>query len=98
MGTETCPWMRTHPDLILPTTIANCREIPGVPKGIRTPVLTVKGSCPRPLDDGDYGPFFAGLPPLKKACANHSTATVAGSRKKAPHRQIQRACCARLVG
>ena len=25
----------------------------GVPKGIRTPVTTVKGSCPRPLDDGD---------------------------------------------
>jgi hypothetical protein len=27
----------------------------GVPKGIRTPVTTVKGSCPRPLDDGDVG-------------------------------------------
>ncbi len=26
----------------------------GVPKGIRTPVPTVKGWCPRPLDDGDY--------------------------------------------
>ena len=25
----------------------------GVPTGIRTPVPTVKGSCPRPLDDGD---------------------------------------------
>ena len=25
----------------------------GVPKGIRTPVTTVKGSCPRPLDEGD---------------------------------------------
>ena len=25
----------------------------GVPRGIRTPVLTVKGWCPRPLDDGD---------------------------------------------
>ena len=25
----------------------------GVPMGIRTPVLTVRGSCPRPLDDGD---------------------------------------------
>ena len=24
----------------------------GVPRGIRTPVLTVKGQCPRPLDDG----------------------------------------------
>ena len=25
----------------------------GVPTGIRTPVPTVKGSCPRPLDDRD---------------------------------------------
>ncbi len=25
----------------------------GVPKGVRTPVLAVKGRCPRPLDDGD---------------------------------------------
>jgi hypothetical protein len=25
----------------------------GVPTGIRTPVATVKGWCPRPLDDGD---------------------------------------------
>ena len=25
----------------------------GVPTGIRTPVPTVKGLCPRPLDDGD---------------------------------------------
>ena len=25
----------------------------GVPKGSRTPVLAVKGRCPRPLDDGD---------------------------------------------
>src|SRR5438128_9337091 len=28
-------------------------DIPGVPKGIRTPVTAVKGRCPRPLDDGD---------------------------------------------
>ncbi len=27
----------------------------GVPTGIRTPVPTVKGWCPRPLDDGDPG-------------------------------------------
>jgi hypothetical protein len=25
--------------------------VTGDPKGIRTPVTTVKGSCPRPLDD-----------------------------------------------
>lgn len=31
-------------------------DLDGVPKGIRTPVPTVKGWCPRPLDDGDlYG-------------------------------------------
>ena len=31
----------------------------GVPKGIRTPVPTVKGWCPRPLDDGDFhNPFI----------------------------------------
>ena len=31
-------------------------EVPGktgVPTGIRTPVASVKGKCPRPLDDGD---------------------------------------------
>ena len=27
----------------------------GVPTGIRTPVASVKGMCPRPLDDGDAG-------------------------------------------
>ena len=27
----------------------------GVPKGIRTPVVAVRGRCPRPLDDGDLG-------------------------------------------
>jgi hypothetical protein len=27
----------------------------GVPTGIRTPVASVKGTCPRPLDDGDRG-------------------------------------------
>jgi hypothetical protein len=29
----------------------------GVPTGIRTPVTSVKGMCPRPLDDGDAGHF-----------------------------------------
>ena len=28
----------------------------GVPTGIRTPVVAVKGQCPRPLDDGDSKP------------------------------------------
>ena len=32
----------------------------GVSTGIRTPVPTVKGSCPRPLDDGDANQFFFG--------------------------------------
>jgi hypothetical protein len=32
---------------------ADRRTGSGVPTGIRTPVLTVKGWCPRPLDDGD---------------------------------------------
>src|ERR1019366_8559076 len=27
----------------------------GVPTGIRTPVASVKGMCPRPLDDGEAG-------------------------------------------
>src|SRR6266403_4231847 len=38
----------------LPEKSHECRYV-GVPKGIRTPVPTVKGSCPRPLDDGDCG-------------------------------------------
>ncbi len=29
----------------------------GVPKGSRTPVVAVKGRCPRPLDDGDESGF-----------------------------------------
>lgn len=30
----------------------------GVPKGIRTPVIAVKGRCPRPLDDGDLELYY----------------------------------------
>jgi hypothetical protein len=44
------------PDLRLNKAGKPKRLIPfkiGVPTGIRTPVLTVKGWCPRPLDDGD---------------------------------------------
>ena len=33
---------------------SNIKLNSGVPKGIRTPVPTVKGWCPRPLDDGDF--------------------------------------------
>ena len=33
----------------------------GVPTGIRTPVIAVKGRCPRPLDDGDCKLQFFGL-------------------------------------
>jgi hypothetical protein len=32
----------------------------GVPTGIRTPVIAVKGRCPRPLDDGDCVLQFGG--------------------------------------
>ena len=47
------PWL-THPGLhiVLATARALASER-GVPTGIRTPVATVKGWCPRPLDDGD---------------------------------------------
>ncbi|MFM1798325.1 MAG: hypothetical protein RLZZ117_603 [Cyanobacteriota bacterium] len=30
------------------------------PKGIRTPVASVKGRCPRPLDDGGEATAFSG--------------------------------------
>ena len=36
--------------------MAFCRI--GVPTGIRTPVIAVKGRCPRPLDDGDCKPIY----------------------------------------
>ena len=40
----------------------------GVPTGIRTPVIAVKGRCPRPLDDGDLMPIYlvevSGIEPL----------------------------------
>lgn len=31
------------------------------PKGIRIPVASVKGRCPRPLDDGGLGHTFINL-------------------------------------
>jgi aspartate-semialdehyde dehydrogenase len=40
------------PEQALEALRAGCaRGVTGDPKGIRTPVTTVKGSCPRPLDD-----------------------------------------------
>ena len=38
----------------------------GVPNGIRTRVLTVKESCPRPLDDGDFACFSISIDQIKK--------------------------------
>ncbi len=39
----------------------------GVPTGIRTPVIAVKGRCPRPLDDGDHKQIGSrGAPDLAK--------------------------------
>src|SRR6266481_8204576 len=45
----------------------------GVPTGIRTPVLTVKGWCPRPLDDGDVS--------LKSTIPARSTLKTGGARR-----------------
>src|SRR6187549_1908994 len=36
-----------------PTDFGGPFSFSGVPTGIRTPVIAVKGRCPRPLDDGD---------------------------------------------
>ena len=36
----------------------------GVPKGIRTPVTSVKGRCPGPLDDGDKLLSWGGIDEL----------------------------------
>src|SRR3984957_14742249 len=43
-------WHRARDFLVL-----GKRPGSGVPTGIRTPVASVKGMCPRPLDDGDAG-------------------------------------------
>ena len=49
----------------------------GVPKGSRTPVLAVKGRCPRPLDDGDKKLTCEATSSLyylkKQACSIHDT-------------------------
>ena len=43
------PWFAAHKD----RDSGVLKEAAGVPTGIRTPVTSVKGMCPRPLDDGD---------------------------------------------
>src|SRR5258708_39114099 len=49
-----CIWIQElHSGILGATPQAGKRVESGVPTGIRTPVLTVKGWCPRPLDDGD---------------------------------------------
>src|SRR5690606_1694570 len=48
---EPAAWSRCMPELRVAVTRI------GVPTGIRTPVSTVKGWCPRPLDDGDEKPL-----------------------------------------
>jgi hypothetical protein len=45
----------------------------GAPKGIRIPVASLKGSCPRPLDDGgtmDYGYIGSASSPAFSAKPN----------------------------
>ena len=42
----------------------------GVPTGIRTPVASVKGKCPRPLDDGDV---------VTKRCFSRAAQNVRGA-------------------
>ena len=44
--------LETYPSLFLQV---QHDRFNGVPTGIRTPVTSVKGMCPRPLDDGDAG-------------------------------------------
>ena len=46
----------------------------GVPTGIRTPVATVKGSCPRPLDDGDPGNWWSQTGSNRRPLACHASA------------------------
>ncbi len=60
---DSLPANRSNPcGVLIPEEIGGANKKPatraglllaGVPTGIRTPVLTVKGWCPRPLDDGD---------------------------------------------
>ena len=60
---DSLPANRSNPSgVLIPEEVGGVNKKPatragflltGVPTGIRTPVLTVKGWCPRPLDDGD---------------------------------------------
>ena len=68
----------------------------GVPNGIRTRVVAVKGRCPRPLDDGDFVPLTlvtrVGIEPttnwLKASCSTtelRALATAGGSPTYGSH-------------
>jgi hypothetical protein len=56
------------------------KELDGSPNGIRTRVSTLRGWCPRPLDDGTAGPRRAGLVEAGKECSSAGWGSGAGAR------------------
>ena len=50
--------MSAYSDLTRGLFLSGFKLISGVPKGSRTPVIAVKGRCPRPLDDGDLELYY----------------------------------------
>ena len=56
----------------------------GVPTGIRTPVATVKGLCPRPLDDGDAETGFTQFPQAERKLEGRRWWSQAGSNRRPP--------------